>query len=84
MKSVTNARDTTEFITVSLLQVLSLLTVSVSFSYNPSLEVTIPEADHGQYGYELGLNGKLINAGLYRRTYPVECIGTVSGTKLHK
>lgn len=37
--------------------ILSLLLVSISFSYIPSMEVTDPEVKHGQYGYELGLYG---------------------------
>jgi hypothetical protein len=41
-----------------LLQILSLLLVSISFSYVPSLEGTDPETEHGRYGYELGLYGK--------------------------
>ncbi|XP_021940890.1 uncharacterized protein LOC110840281 [Zootermopsis nevadensis] len=37
--------------------ILSLLAVSVSFSYRPSLEESTSEATHGQYGYELGIYG---------------------------
>jgi len=37
--------------------ILSLLTVSVSFSYVPSLEVTNPEGIHGQISYEFGIYG---------------------------
>jgi hypothetical protein len=37
---------------------LSLLSVSISFSYFPSIEETDPEAKHDQYGYELGVYGK--------------------------
>lgn len=39
--------------------ILSLLTVSASFSYKPSLEVDHPEATQGQISYEFG------NFGIY-------------------
>jgi hypothetical protein len=44
--------------TSSPLQILSLLTVSASFSYKPSLEVDHPEATQGQISYEFGNFGK--------------------------
>jgi hypothetical protein len=37
--------------------ILSLLMVSASFSYIPSLEVTNPEITHGQISYEFGIYG---------------------------
>lgn len=37
--------------------ILSLLTVSASFAYIPSLEVTKPETIHGKISYEFGIYG---------------------------
>lgn len=37
--------------------ILSLLLVSISFSYIPSMEEADPQVSHGQYGYELGIYG---------------------------
>jgi hypothetical protein len=51
-------KSVVQYADLSLLQIVSLLTVSISFSYDPSLDENVPEAQHGQYGYELGIYGE--------------------------
>jgi len=56
---------------------LSLFTVSASFTYEPSMDVTNPETIHGQIDYDFGIYGNWIEQ---RNAWPTGDSDMVSST----